>query len=123
MYSFAKHFCSILIYSLFLKISHHQDVKTTLLNGVGGEQVEATLEDLMEGFDGLVGEDGVLTFLNQTTEGSASLSLMADLSAGNITFSELNQGSSNPGGNGNGARILSSAAAGLLLHPDTGDPL
>ena len=44
---------------------------------------------LMDGFDGLVGEDGVLTFVNQGTEGSASLSLMADLSAGNITFSEM----------------------------------
>lgn len=86
--------------------------------------MEATLEDLMEGFDGLVGEDGVLTFLNQTTEGAASLSLMADLSAGNITFSELNQSNTNQAGNGNGARMLASAAAaGLLLHPDTGDPL
>lgn len=102
--------------------SRHHDPKTTLLNGMGTEHVEATLEDLMEGFDGLVGEDGVLTFLNQTTEGSASLSLMADLSAGNITFSELNQGNANSAANGNGARIFSSAA-GLLLHPDTGDPL
>ena len=46
--------------------------------------------DSTDDFDGLVGQDGVLTFLNQgTTEGTSSLSLMADLSAGNITFSEL----------------------------------
>jgi len=66
----------------------------------------------MEGFDGLVGEDGVLTFLNQT-EGTASLSLMADLSAGNITFSELNN-HHHPAGTGGGigatpTRLLPSA--------------
>jgi len=56
-----------------------------MLNGHHQQQTAGSTD----GFDGLVGEDGVLTFLNQSTEGTASLSLMADLSAGNITFSEL----------------------------------
>ena len=84
----------------------------------------------MEGFDGLVGEDGVLTFLNQGTEGTASLSLMADLSAGNITFSELNQ----QGAAAAAAVAAAAASKGKrflptgpksgtlqLLHPDPGD--
>ncbi|XP_046636612.1 ataxin-7-like protein 1 isoform X2 [Daphnia pulicaria] len=64
---------------------HHHRVrfKKSLLNGVtGGHPTEQVDDDLMEGFDGLVGEDGVLTFLNQSNEGTAALSLMADLSAG-----------------------------------------
>lgn len=79
----------------------------------------------MEGFDGLVGEDGVLTFLNQSNEGTASLSLMADLSAGNITFSELNhQASVGSGSMSAGSRLHSAAnSASLLLQPDPGDPM
>ena len=77
----------------------------------------------MEGFDGLVGEDGVLTFLNQTSEGTASLSLMADLSAGNITFSELNHQAGGGGGNVSAGPRLHSASTSLLLQPDPGDPM
>ena len=74
----------------FFSHSHHRvRFKKGMVNGQ--HQLDQQSDDLMEGFDGLVGEDGVLTFLNQGTEGTASLSLMADLSAGNITFSELNQ--------------------------------
>jgi len=82
--------------------NHRIRLKKGLTNGLtsGGHQQrtgagagQLTQPDeptgLMDGFDGLVGEDGVLTFVNQGTEGSASLSLMADLSAGNITFSEM----------------------------------
>lgn len=92
-----------------------------------GEHQEQHLpDDLMEGFDGLVGEDGVLTFLNQSSEGTASLSLMADLSAGNITFSELNHPAG--GGVGGGGAMsatsrLHSASSSLLLQPDPGDPV
>lgn len=70
----------------------------------------------MEGFDGLVGQDGVLTFLNQSNDGTASsLSLMADLSAGNITFSELNHPAGSGGGGGaNGQQRMSKKSADLM---------
>jgi hypothetical protein len=112
---------------------HHHRVrfKKSLLNGVTGghptEQEQAD-DDLMEGFDGLVGEDGVLTFLNQSNEGTAALSLMADLSAGNITFSELNHqagGASGVVGGGNvsaGPRLHSSSTS-MILQLDPGDPM
>ena len=68
----------------------------------------------MEGFDGLVGQDGVLTFLNQSNDGTASsLSLMADLSAGNITFSELNHPAGSAGG-ANGQQRMSKKSADLM---------
>ncbi|XP_057367694.1 ataxin-7-like protein 1 [Daphnia carinata] len=104
---------------------HRARLKKSLLNGVTGghptEQEQA--DDLMEGFDGLVGEDGVLTFLNQTSEGTASLSLMADLSAGNITFSELNHQAGGGGGNVSAGPRLHSTSTSLLLQPDPGDPM
>ena len=91
---------------LIFHCSHHRvRFKKGILNG----QQQAV--DLTDDFDGLVGQDGVLTFLNQgTAEGtSSSLSLMADLSAGNITFSEL-------------MAEQHSTATPLLLQRDPADP-
>ena len=110
---------------------HHHRVrfKKSLLNGVtGGHSAEQqTDDDLMEGFDGLVGEDGVLTFLNQSNEGTAALSLMADLSAGNITFSELNHqaggGGVVGGGNISAGPRLHSSSTSMILQLDPGDPM
>lgn len=93
-------------FSTFCLQCHHRvRFKKGILNG----QQQAV--DLTDDFDGLVGQDGVLTFLNQgTAEGtSSSLSLMADLSAGNITFSEL-------------MAEQHSTATPLLLQRDPADP-
>lgn len=104
-------------------------LKKKLFNGLSTCQQQESHDDLMEGFDGLVGEDGVLTFLNQSTEGTASLSLMADLSAGNITFSELNHqvsvgaGAGQPASAAASLLAASNPAATLLLQPDPGDPM
>lgn len=109
--------------------------KSLMVNGMmtgnqnhSHDQMDSLSDDLMEGFDGLVGEDGVLTFLNQGTEGTASLSLMADLSAGNITFSELNNQA--VGNSGVPTRLIqqptvasssTTSSASFLLQPDLGD--
>jgi len=76
-------------FSTFCFQCHHHHHLMRYKKGIMNGQ-QQTL-DLTDDFDGLVGQDGVLTFLNQGTAGgaSSSLSLMADLSAGNITFSEL----------------------------------
>lgn len=75
----------------------------------------------MDGFDGLVGEDGVLTFVDQGQEGSASLSLMADLSAGNITFSEMMRASaSSPAASGGGLTLPSTSLSHTQAPPPPG---